>query len=105
MRFGRAATSARPFWLPYGSAAAAALVVFAARLVLDHYFYGRSFPIMYVAAGMFAALAAGRGPAIFATSLCLGITAFFLGERLYSDTANLIDVLSFAVLGPILGFV
>jgi len=93
------------FWLRYGSAVAATLLVFAVRLVLDRYFEGRSFTVIYVPAVMFAALAGGRGPALLATVLCLGATLFFLGNRLHADPADLIDVLSFAVLGPILGFV
>lgn len=98
-------TTLRPLWLRYGSAVAATLLVFVLRLVLDHYFAGRSFTMIYIPAVMFAALAGGRGPAILATILCLGATIFFLGDRIYADPANLIDVLSFALVGSILGFV
>jgi len=95
----------RDFWLSYGSAVAAALLVFVVRLVLNHHFEDRTFTVIYVPAVVFAALVGGRGPAILATILCLGMTAFFLGRSLYAEPANLIDVVSFAVLGPILGFV
>jgi two-component system sensor kinase FixL len=95
----------RHFWLRYGSAVAATLVVFGVRLVLDHYFEGRAFTVIFVPAVVFAALAGGRGPAILATVLCLGVTAYFLEGGLYAKPANLIDVVAFAVLGPILGFI
>src|ERR1700761_465329 len=98
-------TIRRHFWLRYGSALVATMIVFAVRLPLHHYFEGRSFTVIYVPAVMFAALAGGRGPGILATALCLGVNVFFLRGSLLTDQANLIDVASFAVLGPILGFV
>jgi two-component system, LuxR family, sensor kinase FixL len=89
----------------YGSAAAAALVVFVFRAILQYYFEDRTFTVIYVPVVVFAAFAGGRGPAILATVLCLGISAFFLGNGLYTNPANLIDVSFFAVLGPILGLI
>ena len=96
-------TSQRRFWLRYGSAAVAAGLVFALRFTLHHYFEDRTFTVIYVPVVVFAAFAGGRGPAIFATILCLGISAHFLGDSLYTNPANLIDVSFFAVLGPIIG--
>src|SRR6478609_8855449 len=96
-------TSQRRFWLRYGSAAAAAVLVFALRFTLHRYFEDRTFTVIYVPVVVFAAFAGGRGPAIFATILCLGISAYFLGDSLYTNPANLIDVSFFAVLGPIIG--
>jgi two-component system sensor kinase FixL len=98
-------TSQRRFWLRYGSAALAALVVFVLRLTLHHYFEDRTFTVIYVPVVVFAAFAGGRGPAIFATALCLGISGYFLGQSLYANPANLIDIAFFAVLGPVLGFI
>jgi two-component system, LuxR family, sensor kinase FixL len=98
-------TLRRRFWLRYGSAAAAALLVFVVRFTLHHYFDDRTFTVIYVPVVAFAAFAGGRGPAIFATVLCLGISGFFLGESLYTNPANLIDVSFFAVMGPILGVI
>ena len=95
----------RRLWFRYGSAAAAALAVFALRLTLHHYFEDRTFTVIYVPVVVFAAFAGGRGPAIFATALCLCISAFFLGQSLYTNAANLIDVSFFAVLGPVLGVI
>jgi len=98
-------TSQRRFWLRYGSAALAALVAFVLRLMLHHYFEDRTFTVIYVPVVVYAAFAGGRGPAIFATVLCLGISGYFLGQSLYTSPANLIDVSFFAVLGPILGVI
>jgi two-component system sensor kinase FixL len=97
--------SQRRFWLRYGSAAVAAFLVFVLRFTLHHYFEDRTFTVIYLPVVVFAAFAGGRGPAIFATVLCLCISAFFLGESLYTSPANLIDVSFFAVLGPILGVI
>jgi two-component system sensor kinase FixL len=96
-------TSPRQFWLRYGSAAFAAALAFALRLALHHFFEDRTFTVIYVPVVVFAAFAGGRGPAIFATLLCLCSSGYFLGESLYTSPANLIDVSFFAVMGPILG--
>jgi two-component system sensor kinase FixL len=98
-------TSQRRFWLRYGSAALAAFLVFVLRLALHHYFEDRTFTVIYVPVVVYAAFAGGLGPAIFATVLCLGIGGYFLGESIYTNPANLIDVSFFAVLGPVLGFI
>lgn len=98
-------TSPRRFWLRYGSAALAALLVFVLRLALDQYFEERAFTVIYVPAVAYAAFAGGRGPAILATVLCLGISVYFLGQSIYTNPANLIDVTFFAVMGPILGLI
>src|SRR5215475_13476511 len=96
-------TAHRSFWLRYGSAAVAAAAAFALRLMLHHSFEDRTFTVIYVPVVVFAAFAGGRGPAIFATLLCLASSAYFLGSSLYTSPANLIDVSFFAVMGPILG--
>jgi two-component system sensor kinase FixL len=91
------------FVFRYGSAVAAALAAFVLRGALQYYFEHRAFTVIYVPVVVFAAFAGGRGPAILATVLCLGGSAWFLGSDLYTNPANLIDVAFFAVLGPILG--
>jgi len=98
-------TMQRQLWLRYGSAAVAVGLAFAVLFALHHYFEGRTFAVIYVPAVAYAAFAGGRGPAIFATLLCLCSSGFFLGESLYTNPANLIDVSFFAVLGPILGVI
>jgi two-component system, LuxR family, sensor kinase FixL len=95
----------RRFWLRYGLTVPAALVAFGLLLVLQKYFEDRTFTVIYVPVIVYAAFAGGAGPALFATVLCLGISAFFLGADLYTNPANLIDVSLFAVLGPILGYI
>jgi two-component system, LuxR family, sensor kinase FixL len=95
----------RQFWLRYVLAGLAALVAFGFLLVLQGYFENRTFTVIYVPVIIYAALAGGAGPALFATALCLGISAFFLGHELYTNPANLIDIAFFAVLGPILGLI
>jgi two-component system sensor kinase FixL len=92
------------FWFRYGSAAAAAALVFVLLFILRHYFEDRIFMVIYVPVVVYAAFAGGRGPAIFATILCIAISAFFLGGDLFSNAANLLDIAFFGVLGPILGF-
>src|ERR1700759_4819950 len=91
------------FLFRYGSAVAAALAAFILRAALQHYFEHRAFTVIYVPVVVFAAFAGGRGPAILATVLCLGSSAWYLGSDLYTNPANLIDVAFFAVLGPIIG--
>ncbi|MGH6741911.1 MAG: PAS domain S-box protein [Bradyrhizobium sp.] len=98
-------TSQRRFWLRYGSAALATFLVFVLRFTLHHYLEDRTFTVIYVPVVIFAAFAGGLGPAILATALCLGISLYFLGQSLYANPANLIDVSFFAVLGPVLGFI
>lgn len=92
------------FWFRYGFAAIAALVVFGIVLMLQGSFGDRTFTVVYVPVIIIAAFAGGAGPALFATLLCLGISAFFVGKDLYTNPANLIDISFFAVLGPILGY-
>jgi len=98
-------TSQRRFWLRYGSTALAALLVFLLRLTLHQHFEDRTFTVIYVPVVVYAAFAGGRGPAIFATVLCLASSGYFLGESIYTNPANLIDLSFFAVMGPILGVI
>jgi two-component system, LuxR family, sensor kinase FixL len=102
---GSAPMRQRHFWIRYGLAVVAALVAFAILLVLRAYFEDRTFTVIFVPVIVYAAFAGGGGPALFATILCLGISAFFLRQELYKNPANLIDVTLFAVLGPILGYI
>ncbi len=98
-------TIRRRFWLRYGSAVAPALIVLVIRLFLHRYFEDRTFTVIYVPVVVFAAFAGGRGPAILATVLCICISGYFLGQSLYTNPANLIDVSFFAAMGPILGII
>jgi len=91
-------------WYRYGTAATAAAFAFILRAALDRYFEDRTFTIIYVPVVLFAAFTGGRGPAILATLLCLGISAKSLGTSLVTDPGNMIDIACFAILGPILGF-
>ncbi|MGY4568302.1 MULTISPECIES: PAS domain S-box protein [Bradyrhizobium] len=91
-------------WYRYGAAAAAAALALVLRAALNPYLEDRSFTIIYLPAIVFAAFAGGRGPASFATLLCLVISATFLGKGLITVSANMIDIAAFAVIGPMLGF-
>ncbi|WP_298365097.1 PAS domain S-box protein [uncultured Bradyrhizobium sp.] len=91
-------------WYRYGTAVAAAALVFAVRAGLDNYFEDRTFTIIFVPAVLFAAFTGGRGPAILTTLLCLIVSAKFLGNSLVTEPANLMDIACFAILGPVLGF-
>ncbi|HVX75585.1 MAG TPA: PAS domain S-box protein [Bradyrhizobium sp.] len=98
-------TAQRSFWFRYGSAAAAALLAFVLLFLLHHYFADRTFTAIYLPVVVFAVFVGGRGPAIFVTVLCLGISIFFLQEELLTNPANLIDISFFTGLGLILSFV
>jgi two-component system sensor kinase FixL len=91
------------FWFRYGSAAAAAALAFVLLFILRQYFEDRTFTVIYVPVVVYAAFAGGRGPAIFTTILCIAISALFLGRDLFANPANLIDIVFFGILGPILG--
>jgi two-component system, LuxR family, sensor kinase FixL len=93
------------FWFRYGTAAAAAILVFALLYILRQSFGDRTFMVIYMPVVVYAAFAGGIGPAMLATVLCIGISLFFLGNDLFANPANFIDVAFFAVLGPVLGFI
>ena len=93
------------FWFRYGTAAAAAILVFGLLFLLRQTFGDRTFMVIYVPVVVYAAFSGGLGPAILATVLCVGISLFFLGGDLITRPANLIDVSFFAVLGLVLGFI
>ncbi|HUO00039.1 MAG TPA: PAS domain S-box protein [Bradyrhizobium sp.] len=101
---GGRTTAHRRFWFRYGSAGAAALLVFVLSFLLHHYFAERTFTVIYLPVIVFAVFAGGRGPAVFATVLCVAISLFFLHEELLTDPANLIDISSFVALGLVLSF-
>ena len=98
-------TAQNRFWFRYGTAAAATVLVFGLLYLLRQYFGERTFMVIYMPVVVYAAFAGGLGPALLATVLCIGISLFFLGEELFANTANLIDVAFFGALGPILGFI
>src|SRR6201987_5035965 len=93
------------FWFRYGTAAVAAILVFALLYVLRQTFGDRTFMVIYMPVLVYAAFAGGIGAAMLATVLCIGISLFFLGSDLLTNPANLIDAPFFAVLGPVLGFI
>ncbi len=99
---GRPVVLQRQFWLRYGSAVVAAGLALILRLMLHNYFEYRTFMLIFVPVVLFAAFVGGRGPGILATALCLCISVGFLGQDLFAETENLIDVSFFAVLGPVL---
>ena len=86
----------------YVAALAGAAVVVLVRLGLNAPLADRSFFILYMPVVLVAAALGGRGPALLATALCLGVSALSLGDALWSDPANLIDALGFALLGPLI---
>lgn len=93
------------FWFRYGTAAAAAILVFGFLYLLHQFFADRTFVVVYMPVVVYAAFAGGLGPAILTTVLCIGFSLFFLGGDLVADPANLTDVVFFAVLGLVLGFI
>lgn len=90
--------------ISYGVAAAAAATAILLRMLLEPYLEGRTFTVIYVPVVLFAAFVGGRGPAIFATVLCIIGGAAIIGRELLVHPANLIDLSFFAVVGPVLGF-
>ena len=93
------------FWFRYGTAVAAAILVFGLFFLLHQTFGHRTFVVIYIPVVVLAAFAGGLGPAMLATILCFGISLFFLGSDLLTNPANLIDAALFAVIGPVLGFI
>jgi two-component system sensor kinase FixL len=89
--------------ISYGTAAAAAATALLLRILLDGYLEDRMFTVIYVPVVVFAAFAGGRGPAIFATVLCIIGSAAIIGTELLIHPANLIDLSFFAIVGPVLG--
>ena len=89
----------------YGVALAAAAAALLVRLLLAPYLHDRALFILYVPVILIAAGLGGRGPALLATGLCLGISAIFLGASLYERPANLIEAVGFVVLGPIVALI
>jgi two-component system sensor kinase FixL len=91
-------------FIPYAAAAAAAATAMALHMLLENYFEGRTFTVIYVPVVVFAAFVGGRGPAILATLLCIiGSLAIVGGRELLLHPANVIDLSFFAVVGPVLG--
>lgn len=77
-----------------------ALIAVGVRLALDMTFSDRAFFLLYVPIVLVAAALGGRTPALLATALCLGISATTLRDLLWTDPANLVDAVAFALLGP-----
>lgn len=84
----------------YLAALVGTAIALGARLALGSAFEDRSFFVLYVPVVLVAAGLGGRGPALLATALCLGISAAVLGDNLWGSPANLIDAAGFALLGP-----
>lgn len=89
---------------PYLVAVAASGASFVMRLLLDPYFQDRTVFGCFFPALVVSALIGGLGPALTTTGLSLLISAYFVGHRLLTDPANLIDTGLFLLLGPALGF-
>lgn len=85
----------------YVAAAVGALIAFAVRSVLSGPFDDHPFFILYVPVVLMAAALGGRAPALAATALCVAISVAVLREALWTNAANLIEALSFTLLGPL----
>lgn len=84
----------------YIAAIGGAIIAFGVRLAMSAAFGDRTFFVLYVPVVLVAAALGGRGPALAATLLCLGISGATLRQALWTNPANLIDALGFALLGP-----
>lgn len=84
----------------YVAAVIGALIAAGVRLALDGTLDDRSFFVLYVPIVLVAAALGGRTPALLATALCLGISGATLGTALWTERANLVETLVFALLGP-----
>ena len=100
MQIRTAVLRTQPRRYGYMAAAAGALIALAIRWGLSGAFDDRTFFILYVPVVLVAAALGGRGPALAATALCLAASAAVLRDALWTDPANLIDALGFALLGP-----
>lgn len=84
----------------YMAAVGGAVIALAIRQALSGAFEDRTFFVLYVPVVLVAAALGGRGPALTATALCLAASTAVLRDALWTDPANLIDALGFALLGP-----
>lgn len=89
----------------YVAAVAGAAIALTIRLALDPAFGDRPFVILYVPVVLLAAGMGGRGPGLLATVLCLILNVATPREALWLNSANLMDVLAFALLGPVIALV
>jgi two-component system sensor kinase FixL len=89
--------------ISYGTALAAVVTAVLLRILLSSYFEDRPFTVIYVPVVVIAAFVGGRGPAIFATVLCIIGSVAIIGAELLVHPANLIDLSFFAIVGPVLG--
>ncbi|MDP3658170.1 MAG: PAS domain S-box protein [Brevundimonas sp.] len=89
----------------YVAAVVGAVIGLAVRLGLSVTFGDQTFFILYVPVVLVAAGLGGRGPALLATVLCLGINAATLRDALWLDPENLVDAFAFALLGPFIALV
>jgi two-component system sensor kinase FixL len=96
---------AAPRFEGYAIAVAAAAVALLLRYLLAPYAQDRALFILYVPVVLLAAGLGGRGPALLATGLCLGVGVIFLGPSLFGDPANLIEAGCFLMLGPVIALV
>lgn len=86
----------------YLAAFVGALIALGLRYLLAPYLHGNPVFVLYVPVLLVAAGLGGRGPALVATALCLGVSALFIGRDLLANPANLIDAGLFLLLGPII---
>ena len=95
------AMSRRKGYIAVGVGAVIAVFV---RLGLSTQFEDRTFFIIYAPLVLVAAWQGGRGPALLATVIGLGISAATLQEKLWLNPANMVDAAAFAILGPFIAF-
>jgi two-component system sensor kinase FixL len=84
----------------YLAAVGGAIIALGIRLALDGLIGDRTFLILFVPVVLVAAALGGRGPALAATALCLAASAVVLNEAQWTNPANLIEAIGFALLGP-----
>lgn len=75
------------------------LVAVFVRLGLSLQFDDRTFFVIYAPFVLVAAWLGGRGPALLATMIGLGISAATLQEKLWLSPANMVDAAAFVILG------
>lgn len=81
------------------------MLAFIVGLAVLPYYENRTLLVIYVPVVLAAGLLGGIGPSLFATCLCLSVSALLHGTIIFSSLGNVIDMLIFTALGPAFGVI
>ena len=88
----------------YWVAVLGALMAVGLRMVVAPLFDGHSFLLFYVPVVLAAAVLGGRGPALLAMALCIGMGGLALDGRIANEASNWVSLIVFVVLSLLIAF-